>query len=913
MKKSCLTLVGILVGLAAGTQAALICDLDATVPGSVVTNESGVATDWLDQSGNGNNAGDETRVGNPTFPSASLSASGLAGIDFKPTRNGYRLFNSAEQDSWLDFTGAASGNSGFAVMVAVKVDGIGGGTVRDPVFANHGNAATAESFGLKYQDGQVTTFIGGQTFAKSGGTPVTAGDTLIIAFNYNATTGDFELWDSNNMSSLTNSKAAANFSSTQPLYLGTSENGGQYINGAIGEVLVYNEFLDATTFSNKYTELTDKWTVAVGILPPSGVTAVGSASSVVLDWADDATGLLDFYTVYRGTASGTNNYVALTNLSVSAYIDTDVTNGTPYYYAVTATDTNGVESAYSDEVSATPIEPSPDVTVSFPVTDTIFRNLMTLTLDYTVDGAGVVTLDASTSNGNAAPKAVVDAWDGVVGSVSNPALYNTSFTLTGVAKTNDVIVIQLSTDADNPGPGLGVMNPIINNAGLEKIEWTLTSAHDVVINFKSVEYTNRVANGDSNLTFLDEDSREEYLLPNTSTGGSIDLIGEGFSLSVGDTFVVTTDDFRDDGTTPRASTAGASLFGFVFEAVPTPPAPGIDVVFSYAGTNLNFATGESLTLDFSIDGSGVVSLDASTSNTNAAQIAAADAWDSSDVGFITNSALFGKTFSLVGTAERDAAAGAIILWSTDGGVLGVSGQNSGRIDGAGLATNALESLAWTVSGDVTVDFTSFAHGNIHTGDGGIKLMDSDTTELFDFTVVGTPVDLTGLGFSVGAGQALVFSADTNFVNGAGLAGFSFDISAAQAMTYAGWAAQYPTLFGGMGDDDDNDGLNNLYEFAVGGDPTNGTVAPAYMPTSSLVDVGGSSNVLEYVYTRRQPVPVDMQYYCEVDTQGLTVPNWTNDGYSVTGEADAAEGFKTVTNQTPVAEAKKFIKLVVEQN
>ena len=360
MRMKYAVMTGALVGFILSSQAALICDLDATVPGSVVTNVSGVATDWVDQSGNGNNAGTETRIGNPTFPSASLSASGLAGVDFKSTRNGYRLFSVAEQDSWLDFTGAASAKSGFAVIAAVKVDAVTAGQ-RDTVFANHGSAANANNFILKYEGGQVTAVMAGETFAKSGGTPVTAGNTLIIAFNYNASTGAFELWDSNNMSSLTNSKAAANFSSGQPLYLGTSENGGQYIDGMMGEVLVYDEFLDATTFSNKYTELSEKWTVAAGILPPSGLSAIGVNSAVVLDWLDDGTGFLDFYTLYRGTASGTNNYVALTNLTDSAFIDTDVVNGTPYYYAVAATDTNGFETGFSEEVTATPITVSTNV------------------------------------------------------------------------------------------------------------------------------------------------------------------------------------------------------------------------------------------------------------------------------------------------------------------------------------------------------------------------------------------------------------------------------------------------------------------------------------------------------------------------------------------------------------------------
>ena len=105
----------------------------------------------------------------------------------------------------------------------------------------------------------------------------------------------------------------------------------------------------------------------------------------------------------------------------------------------------------------------PDITVNFPVTDTTLRHLRIITLDFTIDGAGSVTLDAQSSNGGAAPQAVVNAWDGPVDSVTNAALFNTSFTLTGVAKLNGVQIDQLSTQAGSWGPGLHVNGLRINH------------------------------------------------------------------------------------------------------------------------------------------------------------------------------------------------------------------------------------------------------------------------------------------------------------------------------------------------------------------------------------------------------------------------------------------------------------------
>ena len=213
-----------------------------------------------------------------------------------------------------------------------------------------------------------------------------------------------------------------------------------------------------------------------------------------------------------------------------------------------------------------------DVFVNFPINDALSRNFGTLTLEFAVDGSGNVTLDAETSNPNAPPKAVVDAWDGAAGTVSEASLFNTTFSLVGVG------VGGLITSQASQGQGLGVAlaggNPIrIDNAGLESINWTLVGAAPQ-IDFKSVSYENRAANGDSNLTFLDSDSRTEYLLPNTSTSGTLDLNGAGFSLANGEVFIVTADDLRDNGSA-RAASAGASLYGMSFEVIPEPGTLGL--------------------------------------------------------------------------------------------------------------------------------------------------------------------------------------------------------------------------------------------------------------------------------------------------------------------------------------------------
>ncbi|AQT67157.1 Alpha-amylase/pullulanase [Anaerohalosphaera lusitana] len=87
---------------------------------------------------------------------------------------------------------------------------------------------------------------------------------------------------------------------------------------------------------------------------PTGLGATAGDGSVDLDWADNSEGDLDSYTVYRSTTSGSGFAAVAQGLSASDYTDNTVTNGTTYYYVVTAIDTSSNESGYSGEVSATP-------------------------------------------------------------------------------------------------------------------------------------------------------------------------------------------------------------------------------------------------------------------------------------------------------------------------------------------------------------------------------------------------------------------------------------------------------------------------------------------------------------------------------------------------------------------------------
>jgi fibronectin type 3 domain-containing protein len=125
---------------------------------------------------------------------------------------------------------------------------------------------------------------------------------------------------------------------------------------------------------------------------PLGVAAAASTSNVTISWGS-ILGAMG-YTVSRSTTSG-GNYTALTgNLSntTTAFSDTTATNGTKYYYVVTAT--NGEDtSANSVEVNATPLAAPTGVTAT-PGNGNVSLSWGTVT------GAANYTVQRSTTSGS---------------------------------------------------------------------------------------------------------------------------------------------------------------------------------------------------------------------------------------------------------------------------------------------------------------------------------------------------------------------------------------------------------------------------------------------------------------------------------------------------------------------------------
>lgn len=106
-----------------------------------------------------------------------------------------------------------------------------------------------------------------------------------------------------------------------------------------------------------FTEPTDTTPPEV----PVDLSATAGDQQIVLDWLDSAAFDFNHFRVYRATASG-GPYTQITTRTTSSYVDTGLTNGTAYWYKVSAVDQQMNESAQSSSATATPAQVGSDTT-----------------------------------------------------------------------------------------------------------------------------------------------------------------------------------------------------------------------------------------------------------------------------------------------------------------------------------------------------------------------------------------------------------------------------------------------------------------------------------------------------------------------------------------------------------------------
>jgi len=288
------------------------------------------------------------------------------------------------------------------------------------------------------------------------------------------------------------------------------------------------------------------------------------------------------------------------------------------------------------------------------------------------------------------------------------------------------------------------------------------------------------------------------------------------------------------------------------------------------------------------------------------------------------------TFTVTFTGANDSLADDTVNNRTTGNDICISGGGSGlRIDprGTGDASDD-EGLRMTisVSGEGAASLTSIAldelilrrfsagteivsyydgangTGNEYTSTTGNTVPASEL-----FTTGGlTSLDLTNVGGAGDGSWVLEFWARTDgqdFALG--------DIKLAYTLgsvgsAYDTWAGSWGVDIGDAANDPEPDGMDNLLEYAFGGNPTTDDAADK-IPATSVSEDGAW-----FTHVHIERIGDDTLTYDLKLNENLTDANgWTANGITPAGEAISGD-FKTVTNRTDIGTAE-FLRLTVEQN
>src|ERR1039457_4413757 len=216
--------------------------------------------------------------------------------------------------------GVGLGCEGIGNSVAVKFD----------IYNNAGEGT--DSTGM-YLDGAVPTVPA--VDMTSSGVSLLSGDVMNVQLSYNGTTLTLTITDASTLKSFT-----TNWTVSIPTTVGSTTALVGFTGGTGGLTAI---------------EDVVSWTYSTGSstnppAAPTNLVATAGNGQVGLSWS--ASSGATSYNVQRATTSG-GAYTTIASPTTTSYTDTGLTNGTTYYYVVSAMNTAG-QSANSSQVSATP-------------------------------------------------------------------------------------------------------------------------------------------------------------------------------------------------------------------------------------------------------------------------------------------------------------------------------------------------------------------------------------------------------------------------------------------------------------------------------------------------------------------------------------------------------------------------------
>ena len=270
---------------------------------------------------------------------------------------------------------------------------------------------------------------------------------------------------------------------------------------------------------------------------PTGVQATGGNAQVTISWSP-VTGATS-YNVYWSTTSGVTP-ASGTKIAgaTSPYVQTGVTNGTAYYYVVTAVNANG-ESMASAQVNAVPAAPP-----------YIYATVLTL------DGGGVppylnylelvfVCTDGPACNSPVSNATVIVNGTGVPYYAPQGAYFGTNPIAEGASVTLQVTIGATVYTAS----GTQFTTPPTVTAPAPSTNWTAANANDITWTggapTAGADYLVYMADSSGNLAFLPNQTGEVPISTTSVTvpAGALPT-GSSYSLVVG---IVSTGAYLEEG------------------------------------------------------------------------------------------------------------------------------------------------------------------------------------------------------------------------------------------------------------------------------------------------------------------------------------------------------------------------------
>jgi hypothetical protein len=257
---------------------------------------------------------------------SSLTYSGLQGgadpanQSLTVTSNGSWTANS--NSSWLVLT-PTSGSGNGTIAAAVNLSGASVGTNSATISVAGGGVTRTVSVTLTVSAASLTVSSNSLTFTATQGAADPASQTLSVTSNGTWTVSDNASWIAVSPTSGSSNGSIVASVNTSTASLGSNSAVITVTGGGITRTVNVTLMLNAP-----------------------------ATSSATLTWDANSESDLAGYKVYRATASGTYGApIATLQSNVTSYLATGLQSGTTHFFVVTAYDSEGNESVYSNEVS----------------------------------------------------------------------------------------------------------------------------------------------------------------------------------------------------------------------------------------------------------------------------------------------------------------------------------------------------------------------------------------------------------------------------------------------------------------------------------------------------------------------------------------------------------------------------------